>query len=76
MPLHKVLTGGQWEAFTRNSDLVWKMREEHYKMNFPHFNHETSHDLMNIFWDMITSVGLLGSQIYEIQEFWEGWSKL
>ena len=25
---------------------------------------------------MITSAGLLGSEIYEIQEFWEGWSKL
>ena len=31
---------------------------------------------MNIFQDMIASTGLLGSQIYEIQEFWEGQSKL
>ena len=31
---------------------------------------------MNIFWDMISSASLLGSQIYEIQEFWEGQSKL
>ena len=76
MPLHKALTGDWQEAFTRDSDLVQKAREEHYKMNCPHFDHETSHDPTNIFWDMIESTGLLGSQIYEIQEFWEGWSEL
>ena len=76
MPLHKALAGGQQEAFARDSDLVWKAREEHYKTNHPHFNHKTSHDLTNIFQDMITSTGLLGFQIYEIQEFWEGQSEL
>ena len=76
MPLHRALTGSQREAFTRDSDLVRKAREEHYKTNCPHYNHETSHDLMNIFWGMIMSAGLLSSQIYEIQEVWEGKSEL
>ena len=76
MPLHKVLTEGWCEAFARDSELVWKAREEHYKTNHPHFNHKTSHNLMNIFQNMITSAILLGSQIYEIQESWEGQSKL
>ena len=76
MPLHKALTGSQWEAFARDSDLVQKAREEHYKTNCPHFDHKTSCNLTTVFWDMITSTGLLGSQIYEIQEFWEGWSEL
>ena len=76
MPLHKALTGGQQEPFVRDSDPVWKAREGHYKMNCPHFHCETSHDLTNVFWDMITSAGLLGSQIYKIQEFWEGQSEL
>ena len=76
MPVLKALTGGWWEAFTRDSDLVWKVREEHYKTNCPHFNCETSHDLTNVFQDMIASAGLLGSQIYKIQEFWEGQSEL
>ena len=76
MPLHKALTGGQWEAFARDSDLVQKAREEHYKTNCPHFNCETSHDLTIVFWGMITSIGLLGSQIYEMQEVWERQSKL
>ena len=76
MPLHKTLTGSQWEAFARDSDLVQKVRQEHYKTNCPHFDHKTSCDLMNVFWDMIAIAGLLGSQIYEIQEVWEGKSNL
>ena len=76
MPFHKALTGSQQEAFARDLDLVWKAREEHYKTNCPHFNCKTSHDLMNVLWDMITSASLLGSQIYEMQEVWEGWSEL
>ena len=76
MPLHKALAGSWWEAFIRDLDLVQKAREEHYKTNCPYFNHETSCNLMKIFWDMIPSAGLLGSHIYEIQEFWEGWSEL
>ena len=76
MPLHKVLAGSQREAFARDSELVQKAREEHYKTTCPHFNRETSHDLTNIFWDIIRSASLLGSQIYEIQEVCEGQSEL
>ena len=76
MPLHKVLTESQWEAFTRDSDLVQKAREEHYKTKCPHFNCKTSCNLMNIFRDIIASTSLLGSQIYKIQEVWEGQNKL
>ena len=38
MPLHKVLTGVWQEAFAMDSDLVQKVREDHYKRNCPHFN--------------------------------------
>ena len=76
MPLHRALTGGQWEAFAWDSELVQRMREEHYKTNCPHFNCETCCYLMSIFENKITSASLLGSQIYEIQESWEGQSKL
>ena len=48
------------------------MREDHFKTNCPHFNCETSHDLKDIFWDMIASAGLLDFQIYEIQDIWGG----
>ena len=76
MPLHKALTTSWWEAFARDLDLVWKAREEHYKTNCLHFNCETSHDLTNMFWDLIASTSLLGSQIYKIQEVSEGQSEL
>ena len=76
MPLHKALTGSQQEAFARDSDLVQKAREDYYKTNHPHFNWESSCNLTNIFQEIITSASLLGSQIYEIQEFWEGQSEL
>ena len=76
MPLHKVLTGSQQEAFARDSDLVWTAREDYFKTNSPHFDCETSCDLKNIFKDMVTSTGLLGFQIYKIQEVWGGQSEL
>ena len=64
--LHKALMGSQQEAFTRDLDLVWKVREDYFKTNCPHFNCKNSHDLTDIFWDTIASAGLLGSQIYMI----------
>ena len=76
MPLHKSLLGSQGEAFTKDLDLVWKAREDYIKTNHPHLNCKTSHDLTGIFWDMVTSAGLLGSQIYEIQEVCTGWDEL
>ena len=58
--------GGKQEAITRDSDLVQKASKDYFKTNHPDFNHKTSCDLMDIFWDIITSANLLGSQIYEI----------
>ena len=75
-PLPKVLTGGKQEAFVRDSDLVQKAREDYYKTNCPHFNCKSSCHLMNVFWEMITSAGLLSSQIYKIWEFLGGQSEL
>ena len=64
---------GSWqEAFVKDSDLVWKAREDYFKTNHPHFDHKTVHDLMDIFGDMVPSASLLGSQIYEIQDVWKG----
>ena len=31
---------------------------------------------MDVFWNMLESTGLLGSEIYETQETWTGWHKL
>ena len=72
LPLHKALTRSQQEAFSRDSWLVHKAKEECYPENCPHFNSENSCDLMDIFQNMIESAGLLGSEIYEIQDTWTG----
>ena len=64
------------EAFAKDSDLVWKAREDYFKTNCPHFDCETSCDLTGVFWDMVTSASLLGSQIYKIQEVWRGQDEL
>ena len=71
-PLHKALTRSQQEAFSRDSQLACKVREESYQENCLHFNSENSCNLVDIFWNMIESAGLLGSKIYEIQETWTG----
>ena len=76
MPLHKVLMGSQQEAFAMDSDLVWKAKEDYFMTNHLHFNCKTSCDLTDVYQDMIASAGLLGSQIYKIQEVWGGWSEL
>ena len=70
MPLHKALTMSQQEAFSWDSWLVHKAREEYYQENHPQFNHKNSCDLTDVFWSMVESASLLGPEIYEIQETW------
>ena len=76
MPLRKSLKGSQWEDFAKDSNLVQQAREVYFKTNHPHFDHETSHDLSDVFQEMISYVSLLDSQIYKIQEVWTGWGDL
>ena len=75
-PFNKSLKGSWWEAFAKGSDLLWQAREDYFKTNHPHFDQVTSHDLSDVFWDMILHVSLLDSQIYKIQEAWTGWDDL
>ena len=63
MPLKKSLKGSQWEAFTKDSDLMQQAREAYFRANCPCFNHETSCDLTGLFWEMAASAGLLDSKI-------------
>ena len=41
-------------------------------MHHPNYNHEGSHDLSHTFREMATSTGLMGSDVYEVQEAWTG----
>ena len=72
VPPKKSWKGGQQEAFAKDSDLMWQAREDYFRTNLPHFNHETSCDLSGLFQEMIAFADLLGSEIYEIQEAWIG----
>ena len=72
MPYMESLKGSWQEAFTKDSNLVWQAREDYFKMNHPHFDCKTLHNLSGVFWDIIVHAKLLGSQIYEIQEVWTG----
>ena len=76
MPFKKSLKRSWQEAFTKDSNLVQQAREDYFKTNHPHFNWETSHDLSDVFQDMILHVSHLDSQIYEIQEARTGWEDL
>ena len=49
LPLHKVLTRSHHEAFSRDTKLVQKAREEYYQENRPCFNNENLCDMTDIF---------------------------
>ena len=76
MPFKKSLTGSWHDAFAKDSNLVQQAREDYFKTNCPCFDCKTSCNLTNVFWDMITYAGLLGFQIYKIQEVWMEWKDL
>ena len=72
MPLKKLLKGGQWEAFTKDSDIVQRARGACLRTNHPDFNCEIMCDLSHTFWEMADSAGLLESDIYKVQDAWTG----
>ena len=76
MLFHKALSRSHQEAFSRDSKLVQKAREDYYQENCLCFDSETSCDMADIFWSMIKSTGLLSSKIYEIKETWTGQHEL
>ena len=53
-----------------------KAREDYFQANWPYFHNENSANLTGILQNMIESTGLLGSEIFEIQETWTGWYEL
>ena len=73
---HKALMRSCQDAFSRDFKLVWKVREDYYWENHPHFDSKTSYDLEDVFQSMIESASLLSCKIYKIKETWTGWSEL
>ena len=60
----------------KTKDLVQQAREAYFRTNWPEFDHKSLCDLAGLFWEMIASISLLDSMIYEIQEVWTGWEDL
>ena len=75
-PLHKVLTWSHLEAFSQDSSLVRKIREEYFRRHSPHINTENTCNLWGVFWHMAETTELLGSTIYKIKEVWTGLDEL
>ena len=48
----------------------------YFEAHHPAFDQERSHDLSSLFWEMIISADLLGSEIYKVEEVWAGWQDL
>ena len=76
VPLHKLLTRSHQEAFSQDSHLVRKRREEYFRSQCPNFNNENSHNFTDIFRCIIETAGLLGSAIYEIKKAWTGQDRM
>ena len=66
--LDKALTPSHLEGFNQDSCLVREMREEYFKRHCLNISTENTHDLSEVFWQMIVATELLGSSIYEIKE--------
>ena len=55
MLFHKALSRSHQEAFSRDSRLVQKVREDYYQENCLHFDSKTSCNMVDIFQSMIKS---------------------
>ena len=71
-PLVRPHKESHWEAFGKDSDLVWVTRQVYFKMHHPNYVHEGSHDFSHTFKEMDTSAGLMGSDVHEVQKVWTG----
>ena len=64
------------KAFSKESAVVKVARQAYFKTHQANFKEECSHDLSSTFWDMVSSMNLLGTKIHEVQEEWCGWQEL
>ena len=71
-PWSKVLKWSCSEAFSWDSNLVNKAREEYFSKHSYNFNTDSSCNLSEIFRQMANSAKLLGTSIYEILMMWTG----
>ena len=71
-PLAKPLKGELLGGFKKDSNLVQSMRWAYFQTHCTDYSHEWSQDLAHTFQEMATSVGLMDSEVHEVQEVWTG----
>ena len=72
-PWNKVLKQSCSEVFSRDTNLVKEANKEYFKRHSYNFTAEGTHDLSEVFRQMAKSTKLLGSAIYEIRRYGQGW---
>ena len=75
-PLVRLLKESCWEALGKDSELIWVTMWVYFKTHCRDFDHKGSHNLCHTFKEMVTSTGLLGSDVHEVQQVWTGWKDL
>ena len=62
------LKGAHQEAFRKDSNLVKWIRCTYFKAHHPEFNSEITHNLACVFKEMVDVVGLLNTEIHQVQD--------
>ena len=75
-PVAKALKEPHHKAFSKESAVMNAATQAYFKTHQDNFKEEGSHDLSSTFWDMASSMNLLGTKVYEVQEEWSGCQEL
>ena len=72
----KALKNPHHETFSKESAVVTVARWAYFKIHWANFEEEDSYDLSSTFWDMASSMNLLGTKIHELQKERSSWQEL
>ena len=72
-PLARTFREAQWEAFSKDSEVVNVTQQTYHKTHKVMFDQEGSCVLTSVFREMAWETSLLNVKIYEVQEAWTSW---
>ena len=64
------------EAFCKDSKLVQCIRQIYFRTHVLTFHKEDTYELMEVFKELVEMAGLLGTEVYPVQDSWMGKSEL
>ena len=71
-PQERLLKESLQEALGKDSKLVQLTGQAYFKMHCSYYDHKGSLDISHTFKEMVTSAGLLGYDVHEVQQVWTG----